>query len=175
MISGAEIMVKCLEAEGVDIVFGYPGAAICPFYDKVYDSSITHILVRQEQNAAHAASGYARCSNRPGVCVATSGPGATNLITGIATAYTDSIPIVAITGQVRSDLLGRDVFQEADITGACEPFVKHSYLVSKTEDLPRVFKEAFHIASTGRPVLYLSTFPLIFRKMKLKVLNIPKA
>lgn len=101
--------------------------------------------------------------------------GATNLITGIATAYTDSIPIVAITGQVRSDLLGRDVFQEADITGACEPFVKHSYLVSKTEDLPRVFKEAFHIASTGRPVLYLSTFPLIFRKMKLKVLNIPKA
>ena len=90
-----------------------------------------HILVRQEQNAAHAASGYARCSNRPGVCVATSGPGATNLITGIATAYTDSIPIVAITGQVRSDLLGRDVFQEADITGACEPFVKHSYLVCR--------------------------------------------
>ena len=155
MISGAEIMVKCLEAEGVSVVFGYPGAAICPFYDKIYDSDIQHILVRQEQNAAHAASGYARCSGRPGVCVATSGPGATNLITGIATAYTDSIPMIAITGQVRSDLLGRDVFQEADITGACEPFVKHSYLVSKTEDLPRVFKEAFHIASTGRqgPVL----------------------
>lgn len=155
MISGAEIMVKCLEAEGVSVVFGYPGAAICPFYDKIYDSHIKHILVRQEQNAAHAASGYARCSGRPGVCVATSGPGATNLITGIATAYTDSIPMIAITGQVRSDLLGRDVFQEADITGACEPFVKHSYLVSKTEDLPRVFKEAFHIASTGRqgPVL----------------------
>lgn len=155
MISGAEIMVKCLEAEGVSVVFGYPGAAICPFYDKIYDSSIKHILVREEQNAAHAASGYARCSGRPGVCVATSGPGATNLITGIATAYTDSIPMVVITGQVRSDLLGRDVFQEADITGACEPFVKHSYLVSKTEDLPRVFKEAFHIASTGRqgPVL----------------------
>ena len=155
MISGAEIMVKCLEAEGVSVVFGYPGAAICPIYDKIYDSDIKHILVRQEQNAAHAASGYARCSGRPGVCVATSGPGATNLITGIATAYTDSIPMIAITGQVRSDLLGRDVFQEADITGACEPFVKHSYLVSKTEDLPRVFKEAFHIASTGRqgPVL----------------------
>ncbi len=155
MISGAEIMVKCLEAEGVDVVFGYPGATICPFYDKLYDSNIRHILVRQEQNAAHAASGYARCSDRPGVCVATSGPGATNLITGIATAYTDSIPIVAITGQVKSDLLGRDVFQEADITGACEPFVKHSYLVKNTEDLPRVFKEAFHIASTGRkgPVL----------------------
>ncbi len=155
MISGAEIMVKCLEAEGVSVVFGYPGATICPFYDKIYDSSMKDVLVRQEQNAAHAASGYARCSGRPGVCVATSGPGATNLITGIATAYMDSIPMVAITGQVRSDLLGRDVFQEADITGACEPFVKHSYLVSKTEDLPRIFKEAFHIASTGRqgPVL----------------------
>ena len=155
MISGAEIMVKCLEAEGVSVVFGYPGAAICPFYDKIYDSDIKHILVRDEQNAAHAASGYARCSGRPGVCVATSGPGATNLITGIATAYSDSIPMVAITGQVRSNLLGRDVFQEADITGACEPFVKHSYIVSKTEDLPRVFKEAIHIASTGRqgPVL----------------------
>lgn len=155
MISGAEIMVKCLEAEGVKVVFGYPGAAICPFYDKIYDSGIKHVLVREEQNAAHAASGYARCSGRPGVCVATSGPGATNLITGIATAYIDSIPMIAITGQVKTDLLGRDVFQEADITGACEPFVKHSYLVNKTEDLPRVFKEAFHIASTGRqgPVL----------------------
>ena len=155
MINGAEIMVKCLQAEGVDIVFGYPGATICPFYDKLYDSDIKHILVRQEQNAAHMASGYARCGNKPGVCVATSGPGATNLITGIATAYTDSIPLIAITGQVRSDLLGRDVFQEADITGACEPFVKHSYIVKKTEDLPRVFKEAFYIASTGRkgPVL----------------------
>ncbi len=155
MISGAEIMVKCLEAEGIKVVFGYPGATICPFYDKIYDSDIKHVLVRQEQNAAHAASGYARCSGKPGVCVATSGPGATNLITGIATAYTDSIPMVAITGQVRSDLLGRDVFQEADITGACEPFVKHSYIVKKTEDLTRVFKEAFHIASTGRkgPVL----------------------
>ena len=155
MISGAEIMVKCLEAEGVKVVFGYPGATICPFYDKLYDSSIKHVLVRQEQNAAHAASGYSRCSGLPGVCVATSGPGATNLITGIATAYADSVPMIAITGQVKSDLLGRDVFQEADITGACEPFVKHSYIVSKTEDLPRVFKEAFHIASTGRkgPVL----------------------
>ena len=155
MISGAEIMVKCLEAEGVKVVFGYPGATICPFYDKLYDSSIKHVLVRQEQNAAHAASGYSRCSGLPGVCVATSGPGATNLITGIATAYADSVPMIAITGQVKSDLLGRDVFQEADITGACEPFVKHSYLVSKTEDLPRIFKEAFHIASTGRkgPVL----------------------
>ena len=155
MISGAEIMVKCLEAEGIKVVFGYPGATICPFYDTIYDYDIKPVIVRKEQNATHASSGYARCSGKPGVCVATSGPGATNLITGIATAYTDSIPMVAITGQVRSDLLGRDVFQEADITGACEPFVKHSYIVKKTEDLPRVFKEAFHIASTGRkgPVL----------------------
>ena len=151
MLTGGEIMVKCLEAEGVDILFGYPGAAICPFYDALYDSPIRHVLVRSEQNAAHMASGYARASGRPGVCVATSGPGATNLITGIATAYMDSIPIVAITGQVNLEQLGRDVFQEADITGACESFTKHSYLVKSVEDLPRVFKEAFHIAATGRP------------------------
>lgn len=173
MISGAEIMVKCLEAEGVTVVFGYPGAAICPFYDKLYDSSINHILVRQEQNAAHAASGYARCSNRPGVCIATSGPGATNLITGIATAYTDSIPMVVITGQVRSDLLGRDVFQEADITGACEPFVKHSYLVNKTEDLPRVFKEAFHIASTGRQGPVLIDIPMDIQTNEIESFEYP--
>ena len=174
MINGADIMVKCLEAEGVSVVFGYPGAAICPFYDSLYDSSIRHILVRQEQNAAHAANGYARASGKPGVCVATSGPGATNLITGIATAYTDSIPMVAITGQVRSDLLGRDVFQEADITGACEPFVKHSYLVSKTEDLPRVFKEAFHIASTGRPGPVLIDIPIDIQQNEIKEFVYPE-
>ena len=173
MINGADIMVKCLEAEGVSVVFGYPGAAICPFYDSLYDSSIKHILVRQEQNAAHAASGYARCSDIPGVCVATSGPGATNLITGIATAYTDSIPMIAITGQVRSDLLGRDVFQEADITGACEPFVKHSYLVSKTEDLPRVFKEAFHIAKTGRPGPVLIDIPIDIQQNEIESFEYP--
>ena len=160
MITGADIMVKCLEAEGVDTVFGYPGATICPFYDALYDSDIHHVLVRQEQNAAHAASGYARARMKPGVCVATSGPGATNLITGIATAHMDSIPIIAITGQVRSDLLGSDSFQEADITGACEPFTKHTYLVKKTEDLPRVFKEAFHIAATGRPGPVLIDIPM---------------
>lgn len=160
MISGAEIMVKCLEQENVEILFGYPGAAICPFYDALMDSSIQHILVRQEQNSVHSASGYARSVSKPGVCVATSGPGATNLITGIATAYMDSIPIIAITGQVRSDLIGRDVFQEADITGACEPFVKHSYLVKKTEDLPRIFKEAFYIATTGRPGPVLIDVPV---------------
>ena len=178
MISGAEIMVKCLEAEGVKVVFGYPGATICPFYDKIYDStSIKHILVRQEQNAAHMASGYARCSASgiPGVCVATSGPGATNLITGIATAYTDSIPLVAITGQVRSDLLGRDVFQEADITGACEPFVKHSYIVNKTEDLPRVFKEAFHIASTGRKGPVLIDIPMDIQENEIEEFVYPES
>ena len=160
MISGADIMVKCLQAEGVDTIFGYPGATICPFYDSIYDSDINSVLVRQEQNAAHAASGYARAKMKPGVCVATSGPGATNLITGIATAYMDSIPMIAITGQVRSDLLGSDSFQEADITGACEPFTKHSYLVKKTEDLPRIFKEAFHIALTGRPGPVLIDVPI---------------
>lgn len=151
LVSGAEMMVRCLESENVRMAFGYPGAAICPFYDLLDRSSIRHILVRQEQNAAHEASGYARASGVPGVCVATSGPGATNLITGIATAYMDSIPLIVITGQVNSWLLGRDVFQEADITGACESFTKHSYLVKDARDLPRVFREAFHIASTGRP------------------------
>ena len=174
MISGAEIMVKCLEQENVEILFGYPGAAICPFYDALMDSPIKHILVRQEQNSVHAASGYARSVSKPGVCVATSGPGATNLITGIATAYMDSIPIIAITGQVRSDLIGRDVFQEADITGACEPFVKHSYLVKNTEDLPRVFKEAFYIATTGRPGPVLIDVPVDIQTNKIDKFVYPK-
>lgn len=160
MISGAEMVVKCLEAEGVDTVFGYPGAAICPFYDKLYNSSIRHVLVRHEQNAAHAASGYARASGGPGVCTATSGPGALNLITGIATAYMDSIPIIAITGQINLEQLGRDVFQEADITGACESITKHSYLVTDAHDIPRVMKEAFHIAATGRPGPVLIDIPI---------------
>ena len=160
MMTGAEAMVKCLEKEGVSVVFGYPGAAICPFYDKLASSPVRHILVRQEQNAGHTASGYARISGRPGVCVATSGPGATNLITAIATSYMDSVPIVAITGQVSLELLGRDVFQEADITGACAPFVKHSYLITDVRDIPRVFREAFHIASTGRPGPVLIDVPV---------------
>lgn len=174
MINGADIMVKCLEAENVSVIFGYPGAAICPFYDSLYDSKIKHILVRQEQNAVHSASGYARAKSTVGVCVATSGPGATNLITGIATAYMDSIPVVAITGQVRSDLIGRDVFQEADITGACEPFVKHSYLVNKTEDLPRVFKEAFHIATTGRPGPVLIDIPIDIQQNEIEEFVYPE-
>ena len=140
-MNGADIMVKCLEAEGVKDIFGYPGVAIAPFFNSVLDSDINSILVRTEQSAAHAASGYTRGFNTelPGVCAVTSGPGATNLITGIATAYADSIPLVCITGQVNSELLGSDVFQEADITGACESFVKYSYLIKDVDDIPRVF------------------------------------
>ena len=152
---GADAIVKCLEEEGVKYVFGYPGVAICPFYNSILESDIQTILIRTEQNAAHAASGLARVSGKVGVCAVTSGPGATNLITGIATAFADSIPLVCITGQVNSELLGSDVFQEADITGAVESFVKYSYLVKDASDIPQIFKEAFHLANTGRkgPVL----------------------
>ena len=152
---GADAIVKCLEAEGVNTVFGYPGVAICPFYNSILASDIRTILIRTEQNAAHAASGVARMTGKPGVCAVTSGPGATNVITGIATAFADSIPLICITGQVNSELLGSDVFQEADITGAVESFVKYSYLIKDVNDIPRIFKEAFYIANTGRkgPVL----------------------
>lgn len=160
MMTGAAAMVKCLEEQHVKTVFGYPGAAICPFYDALAAGSVHHVLVRTEQNAAHAASGYARVSGEVGVCIATSGPGATNLLTGIASAYMDSIPLVVITGQVRSDLLGRDVFQEADITGAAAPFTKHSYIVKKTADIPRIFREAFYIAASGRPGPVLIDVPM---------------
>jgi len=149
-MNGAEAMVKCLELEGITTIFGYPGVAIAPFYDAIGKSSVRHILVRQEQAAGHAANGYARISRKTQVCVTSSGPGATNLITALATAYADSIPLVAITGQVDSHLVGRDVFQEADIRGATESFVKYSYLVRSTNDIPRIMKEAFYIASTGR-------------------------
>lgn len=151
----ARAMTECLKAEGISELFGYPGAAICPFYDELYKTDIRHILVRHEVNAGHAASGYARITGKPAVCVATSGPGALNLITAIATAYMDSVPMVIITGQVNSEQIGRDVFQEADITGSAEPFVKHSYLLKHPEDTADVFKKAFYIAGTGRrgPVL----------------------
>ena len=154
-MNGAQAMVKCLENEVVEMVFGYPGVAICPFYDSLLDTDIKSVLIRTEQNAAHAASGLARVTGKVGVCAVTSGPGATNLITGIATAFADSIPLVCITGQVNSELIGSDVFQEADITGAAESFVKYSYLVKNAEDIPQIFKEAFYIANTGRkgPVL----------------------
>ena len=160
MITGAQAMVKCLEAEGTEVVFGYPGATICPFYDTLYYSCIRHVLVRTEQNAAHCASGYSRISDKVGVCVSTSGPGATNLITGIATAYMDSIPLVAITGQVSLDDLGKDVFQEADVTGACESFVKHSFLITEASEIPKAFKEAFYIAKSGRPGPVLIDIPV---------------
>ncbi len=149
-MTGAQAIIKALELEGVGTVFGYPGAAISPFYDALVDSNVRHILTRHEQGAAHAANGYARVTGRVGVCVSTSGPGATNLITGIANAYMDSIPIVAITGQVDRELIGTDAFQEADITGATAPFCKHNYLVKNADNLPRIIKEAFHIAGTGR-------------------------
>ena len=154
-MNGADAIVKCLELEGITEVFGYPGVAICPFYNSILDSDISTVLIRTEQNAAHAASGLARVTGKVGVCAVTSGPGATNLITGIATAFADSIPLVCITGQVNSELLGSDVFQEADITGAAESFVKYSYLIRDVHDIPRVFKEAFYVANTGRkgPVL----------------------
>ena len=150
-MSGAEILLECLLREGVEVIFGYPGGQVIPIYDALYDSKVRNILVRHEQGAVHAADGYARSTGKTGVCLATSGPGATNLVTGIANAYMDSIPIVAITGQVPTFLLGCDSFQEADITGITMPITKHNYLVRDIKDLPRVIKEAFHIASTGRP------------------------
>lgn len=168
MISAAAAIVKCLEKEGIKTVFGYPGAAICPFYDALTRSHIRHVLVRQEQNGGHAANGFARISGKPAVCIATSGPGATNLITAIATAYMDSIPMICITGQVNSDLLGRDVFQEADITGSAEPFVKHSYLVKNAADIPRIFKEAFYIAGSGRPGPVLIDVPMDVQNVEIE-------
>lgn len=157
-------IIRCLEKEGIDIIFGYPGGAVVPIYEALRNSDISHILVRQEQAAAHSASGYARTSGKTGVCIATSGPGATNLITGIATAYMDSIPLVVITGQVNSTLIGKDVFQEADIVGATEPFTKHNYLVKDPNEIPKIFKEAFYIASTGRPGPVLIDIPVDIQK-----------
>lgn len=160
-MSGAQILLECLRLEGVTDIFGYPGGAALPLYDALYDCrSIRHFLVRHEQGAAHMADGYARASGRVGVCLATSGPGATNLVTGIATAYMDSVPIVAITGQVRTHAIGKDAFQEADITGITAPITKHNYLVKRVEDLPRIVAEAFHIARTGRPGPVLIDVPL---------------
>jgi acetolactate synthase I/II/III large subunit len=159
MKTGAKILVESLQREGVEIIFGYPGGVVLPIYDELYDSSLRHILVRHEQAAAHAADGYARASGRVGVCLATSGPGACNLVTGIATAYMDSVPIVALTGQVPTNLLGNDAFQESDITGITMPITKHNYLVKDTADLGRIVKEAFYIAGTGRPGPVLIDIP----------------
>ncbi|HNT07068.1 MAG TPA: biosynthetic-type acetolactate synthase large subunit [Methanoculleus sp.] len=159
MKTGARTLIEALQREGVDTIFGYPGGVVLPIYDELYDSSIRHILVRHEQAAAHAADGYARASGRVGVCLATSGPGACNLVTGIATAYMDSIPIVALTGQVPTGLLGNDAFQESDITGITMPVTKHNYLVKDAGDLDRTIQEAFYIARTGRPGPVLIDLP----------------
>ncbi len=150
-MKGSKVLMKCLENQGVDTIFGYPGGAVIDMYDSLAKSSINHVLARHEQAGVHAADGYARVSGKTGVCFATAGPGATNVVTGIATAYMDSTPMVIITGQVSQFQLGSDAFQEADITGITMPVTKHSYLVRELEELPRVINEAFHIASTGRP------------------------
>lgn len=173
-MNGADAVIKCLEAEGVEVVFGYPGVAICPFYNSILESDIKTILIRTEQNAAHAASGMARLTGKPGVCAVTSGPGATNVITGIATAFADSIPMVVITGQVNSALLGSDVFQEADITGAVESFVKYSYLVKNVNDIPRIFKEAFYIANTGRKGPVLIDIPIDIQNAAISKFKYPE-
>ncbi len=151
LMSGARMLAECLAREGVDCMFGYPGGVTLPFYDVLYDHQIRHILVRHEENAAFAAEGYARATGKVGVCCATSGPGATNLTTGLVDAMMDSIPIVAITGQVTSKLIGSDAFQEADTFGITRPCTKHNYLVKRLEDLPQAIHEAFYVASTGRP------------------------
>ena len=157
--TGASALVKSLEALGVDVAFGIPGGAVLPAYDPLYDSSVRHILVRHEQGAGHAATGYAQATGKVGVCVATSGPGATNLVTPIADAYMDSVPIVAITGQVPRSAIGSDAFQEADIQGITLPITKHNFLVQHPEEIPRIIAEAFHLASTGRPGPVLVDIP----------------
>ncbi|MGD0534244.1 MAG: biosynthetic-type acetolactate synthase large subunit [Methanoregula sp.] len=159
MKTGAKLLIEALQREGTDTIFGYPGGSVLPIYDELYDSPLRHILVRHEQAAAHAADGYARASGRVGVCLATSGPGACNLVTGIATAYMDSVPLVAITGQVPTTMLGNDAFQESDIQGITMPITKHNYLVKDTSDIPRVVQEAFYIAGTGRPGPVLIDLP----------------
>jgi len=159
-MNGAQILIECLKREGVEVIFGYPGGQVLPLFDKIYDANfLKFILVRHEQGAAHAADGYARATGKVGVCIATSGPGATNLVTGIANAYMDSIPLVAITGQVKTFLIGNDAFQEADITGITRPVTKHNYLVKDVKDLARIIAEAFYIASTGRPGPVLIDIP----------------
>jgi acetolactate synthase I/II/III large subunit len=158
-MTGAQILLECLKREGVEVIFGYPGGQVLPIFDKLYDTDMRFILTRHEQGAAHAADGYARATGKPGVCLATSGPGATNLTTGIANAYMDSIPLIALTGQVKTFLIGNDAFQEADVTGVTRPITKHNYLVKDINDLARVVREAFHIATTGRPGPVLIDIP----------------
>src|SRR5512136_3456513 len=159
-MNGARILLECLKLEGVDTVFGYPGGTVINLYDELYSfKDIRHILPRHEQAGVHAADGYARASGKVGVAIATSGPGATNTVTGIATAYMDSIPLVVITGQVPTALIGNDAFQEADIVGITRPCTKHNYLVNDVRDLCRIVKEAFYLARSGRPGPVLVELP----------------
>src|SRR5271166_3415972 len=152
MKSGAEALLRALKAQGVDTIFGYPGGAVLPIYDAIFQQNeIKHILVRHEQAAVHAAEGYARSTGKVGCVLVTSGPGATNAVTGLVDALMDSIPIVCLTGQVATHLIGNDAFQEADTTGITRPCTKHNYLVKSVDDLARVMHEAFHVASHGRP------------------------
>lgn len=167
-ITAAEALVRCLEQENVDLVFGYPGGAILHVYDALYNSSIKHVLTRHEQGAIHAADGYARATGKVGVCLATSGPGATNLVTGIANAYMDSVPLVVITGQVPVSQIGTDAFQEVDITGITLPVTKHNYLIKDPEQLPQIIRKAFHIAATGRPGPVLIDLPKDVSQAKIK-------
>ena len=158
-MTGAQSLIQSLEAVGTEVIFGIPGGAILPAYDPLFDSKVRHILVRHEQGAGHAAEGYAQATGKVGVCMATSGPGATNLVTAIANAYMDSVPIVAVTGQQSTDLIGTDAFQEADICGITMPITKHNFLIQKAEDIPRTIAEAFHLASSGRPGPVLVDLP----------------
>jgi acetolactate synthase-1/2/3 large subunit len=159
-LSGAKILIESLRKEGVEVLFGYPGGSVLPIFDVLYDAPIKFVLTRHEQGAAHAADGYARATGKVGVCIATSGPGATNLTTGIATAYMDSIPIVALTGQVKTHLIGNDAFQEADVTGVTRPITKHNFLVKDVAELAQTVKNAFHLASSGRPGPVLIDLPV---------------
>src|ERR671918_1473218 len=158
-VTGAQSLIKSLEAAGVEVIFGIPGGAILPAYDPMIESPIRHILMRHEQGAGHAAEGYAHVTGRPGVCMATSGPGATNLVTPLADAFMDSVPLVAITGQVPRPVIGNDAFQEADICGITMPVTKHNYKVMNAADIPEVVAEAFHLAATGRPGPVLVDIP----------------
>ena len=158
-LTGAQALIKSLEMQEVEVLFGLPGGAILPVYDPIIDSPIRHILVRHEQGAGHMAEGYAQVTGRPGVAMVTSGPAATNIVTPLCNAYMDSTPIVVITGQVASTAIGTDAFQECDTTGITMPVTKHNWLITDAQDIPRVVKEAFHVATTGRPGPVLVDLP----------------
>jgi acetolactate synthase I/II/III large subunit len=158
-LTGAQALIKSLETEGVEVMFGLPGGAVLPVYDPIIDSFIRHILVRHEQGAGHAAEGYAQVTGRPGVALVTSGPGATNIVTALADAYMDSVPLVVISGQVARSSIGTDAFQEVDTTGITASVTKHNWLVTDPDDIPRIVAEAFYVATTGRPGPVLIDFP----------------